>query len=297
MISIDSVMVYRGLDIGSAKPSPEERSRVPHHLIDVIDPSETMTLGRFWKQALAVEAELRARERPFVACGGTIYYLKHYLYGPPETPPVDPEIRRRVETWAQDAGPEGLHGLLARVDPQSAARIHPNDAYRIKRALEVFEQTGRPLSSFRMTSSPECRFPVLVLDVPRDELARRIERRCDEMFRAGWVDEVRALMSAGWPPDCPGLRTLGYGEIVRDLLRGRDPRQSRDEIVRRTVQLAKRQLTFLRGLREAVWVRPHRDAVWEALQKLARARPRGPRRSGPDSEASDGTVQTRGGDV
>ncbi len=262
--------VWRGLDIGSAKPTLEERRRVPHHLIDVLEIDQPINLGLFLEMAERSEQQIRERGKVLIACGGTIYYLKHYLFGAPSTPPIDWEIRTYVNNLEQELGPSGLWDLLLTKDPISAQRIHPNDLYRIKRALEVFFQTGTPLSRFSTKKYPMPRFPVIILDIDKEVLERRIHSRCDEMFRLGWVEEVEGLLDKGFSPTSPGLQSLGYAEITRDLIQGRNPRESQQEIIRKTIQLAKKQLTFLRGIQPAYWVPPRREEVLAALEEATR---------------------------
>lgn len=265
VVSADSVLVYRGLDIGTAKPTPEERQRLPHHLVDILDPKERMSLGLFLDLARQTLEDLAQRQKRAVISGGTVYYLRHLLYGQPQTPPIEPEIRQRVQRLLEEQGPSRLRLLLEEVDPPSAARIHPNDLYRITRALEVYWQTGRPLSDFRPLDRTSPSMPVFVVDVDRQRLGLRIRHRCEEMFRRGWVEEVKELLEAGYSPQDPGLMALGYAEIARDLQAGADPRRSLDEIVQKTFQYARRQLTFLRSLRGAVWVEDNPAALRKTL--------------------------------
>lgn len=260
--------MWKGLDIGTAKPSLEERRRVPHHLIDILDIDQPINLGLFLELADRAEQEIRIRGKMPIACGGTIYYLRHFLFGSPATPPVDPAIRALVNDLEHERGPAGLRDLLRDKDPLSYQRIHPNDLYRIKRALEVVFQTGSPLSSFAERVSMVPRLPVIVLDVDKNELALRIRHRCEVMFQRGWVEEVEGLLHRGASPFSPGLQSIGYFEITRDLLQGKNPRESLEEIVLRTQQLAKRQLTFLRSLRPAIWVPPQPEKILSALETL-----------------------------
>jgi len=200
IVSLDSMALYRGMDIGTAKPTPQQRAAVPHHLIDVIEPHEEYSLARYLDEAARCVAEIRGRGREALFVGGTPLYLKGLLRGIFEGPPADRRLRRALREEAQRDGPETLHRRLARLDPAAAERLHPNDLKRIIRALEVYEKTGRPISELQRQfeagrQAEECR--VFVLDRPRAELHERINRRVDAMFAAGLVGEVRGLLR-GW---------------------------------------------------------------------------------------------------
>jgi len=252
VVSADSVQVYRGLDIGSAKPSREELGRIRHELIDVLPPSEPFSVGEFVR--LADEACERAAARGAlpVLSGGTAYYAKAFLFGPPPAPPSDPAVRDAVASELAARGPDALRAELAAVDPESAARIAPADLYRISRAVEVYRCSGRPLSSFAPPAAPRERWDALVvgLDRPRDELYARIEARVDAMMEAGLEAEVRALIEAGYGPGDPGMKAIGYAEFL-------DGSSSRDEAVAaiklHTRRYAKRQLTFMRSIPGVRW--------------------------------------------
>ncbi len=252
ILALDSMTLYRGLDIGTAKPTPSERARVPHHLLDRLDPWQSASVADYRCWALDILCDLKERGRTALFVGGTPLYLKALLRGLFEGPPADPEIRRRLEAQADLEGDDALHRRLQQCDPEAADRIHPNDRRRLVRALEVFEQTGVPLSQFQAEherpAPPDV--PVLALDRPRAQLHERIDRRVHTMFDEGLVDEVRALLD-----DPRGLadgpsQAAGYHEVI-DLLAGtldRDGAIAR--IQARTRQLAKRQITWFRHLEE-----------------------------------------------
>lgn len=259
LVSADSVQVYRGLDIGSAKPSPDERSRVRHELIDILDPSEPFSVGEFVR--LADEACERAcadGALPLLS-GGTAYYVKAFVEGAPPAPPADPAVRARVRAELAERGPEALRRELARVDPESAARIAPADLYRITRALEVYRCSGLPLSSFKPTGEPRGRWDTLALglDRPRDELYARIDARVEAMLEAGLAREVEALVAAGYGKDAPGMKALGYAQFMDALeaadFPSLDMREIERLIKRDTRHYAKRQLTFMRSLPGVLW--------------------------------------------
>jgi tRNA dimethylallyltransferase len=207
------------MDIGAAKPGPEERARLPHHLIDIRDPDEDFTAGDFVRLADAACRDIRRRGKLPVLSGGTGFYLKNFILGLPEAPPADPAIRAALRDELALRGAASLMEELRGCDPVSAGRIHLNDEYRLLRALEVFRLSGRPLGSYAATGGsgggprPEYRFHITGLQRPREELYRRINERCAAMFRAGLPAEVEALWKRGYTPKDPGLRAIGYREF------------------------------------------------------------------------------------
>ncbi len=200
IISLDSMALYRRMDIGTAKPTPEERRAVPHHLIDILEPSEEFSVAQYLQAAEKCAGEIASRGKRVLFVGGTALYLKAILRGLFSGPPADWKLRRELEEIARVEGPGALHRRLQQVDTAAAAKLHPNDIRRVIRALEVHQATGRPISSLQQEFErgrpvQECR--VFVLDWPRDKLDERIRRRVDQMFAAGLVEEVRRLMAAG----------------------------------------------------------------------------------------------------
>ncbi len=253
VISVDSMAVYRGLDLGTAKPTPAEQARVPHHLLDLLPPSEEFSLANYLAAAHAAAAEIRGRGREPVFVGGTHLYLKALLRGCYTGPPADWEFRRQIAAQAAAAGPGWLHAQLVQVDPIAAARLHPGDTRRLIRALEVFRLTGTPLSAWqqqfdRARPARACR--VFWLDWPRPLLDKRIEARVDAMFRAGLVEEVRSLLDSGTHFGRTARQALGYREVLEHLQGMRDLAATIDLVKTRTRQFAKRQLTWLRSLSE-----------------------------------------------
>lgn len=253
VVSADAFQVYRGMDIGTAKPSPELRRRVPHHLIDIREPHEQYTVGDFVQEADAIIPRIVERRRLPVVSGGTAYYLRHFLYGLPATPPIEEEVRARVWQFIDRCGLDQAYARLQQVDPLSASRISPRDAYRISRALEVWEQTGCPLSGFPMVQGPRAEYDVLLLGLSRarEELRERIERRVWRMFEEGLADEVARLRVRGYTARTPGMRAIGYREFFE--LEGAPLEEIGRAIVRRTQQFAKRQLTFFRSFSDVHW--------------------------------------------
>lgn len=267
IISVDSALVYRGLDIGTAKPSRELRARIPHHLVDLCDPAESYSAGRFVTDTLACIADIHARRKIPLLVGGTMLYLRALRQGIAELPEASPEIRRTLDERAAREGWPALHTELARLDPIAAARIHPNDPQRIQRALEVCYASGRSLTELqRETHSPLADATVHEWAlVPEDRSAyrQRLEQRFHAMMQAGFLDEVARLKKrADLTAHHPSMRAVGYRQLWAYL----DGKSSRDEAIGRgiaaTGQLAKRQLTWLRSERKA---RP--EIAWLDVQK------------------------------
>lgn len=252
IVSMDSALVYRGLDIGTAKPSREVRAAVPHHLIDILDPSERYSAGRFRRDAAAAIRAIRARGRIPLVVGGTLLYLKALRDGLAALPDGVPAVRERLDREAAACGWPEMHGRLAAVDPQAAARIAPSDGQRIQRALEVHELTGRPLSSFHAGAGADAeRVHVAALAlVPADRgaLKRRIEQRFDAMVARGFVAEVEKLRARGnLSASLPSIRSVGYRQIWQYLDGQLGWEEARARAIAATRQLAKRQLTWLRS--------------------------------------------------
>jgi tRNA dimethylallyltransferase len=253
IISIDSALVYRGMDIGTAKPSREELAAVPHHLIDTLDPLDSYSAAEFAKDATGLIQGIRARGKTPLLVGGTMLYLKALLEGLNDMPPADPEVRAQIHARAAQLGWTALHAELAQVDPQTAARLAPGDSQRIGRALEVWTATGQSLSSFHQSakaSAPDWHIPVISLEpLDRAWLHQRIALRFEQMMAAGFMDEAKTLRSRGdLHPDLPSMRCVGY----RQAWQGLDEGWSEAEICERgifaTRQLAKRQITWLRSM-------------------------------------------------
>jgi tRNA dimethylallyltransferase len=259
IISVDSALVYRGMDIGTAKPSLQERAGVPHHLIDIRDPREPYSAAEFAADASALIAQVHARGKPVLLAGGTMLYFKALFEGLAEMPPADAAVRAELEAQAEARGWPALHAELAKVDPATAQRLAPNDAQRIQRALEVFKVSGQPLSAFHAHPRAGVRawddVPLFSLEpADRSWLHERIARRFDAMLAAGFVDEVIALRARGdLDADLPSMRCVGYRQAweLLDAVAPGKPfplEQLRDQGIAATRQLAKRQLTWLRGM-------------------------------------------------
>lgn len=248
IVGADSVQVYRRFDVGSGKASAEERARVPHHLIDVVDPLEAFDASRFAALADAAIAEIRARGRVPVVCGGTFLWVKALLFGLAEAPPADPEIRARHAEIAARDGRGAIHAALAAVDPTSAARLAPNDFVRTSRALEVYELSGRPLSAWHAEHAfraPRHVARLVGVRWSNDALAARIAARTRAFLAAGFVDEVRALVEAGLR-DARAMSSVGYREVLAHVDGKLAEHDLADEIDRATKVFARRQRTWLR---------------------------------------------------
>jgi tRNA dimethylallyltransferase len=252
IISLDSMAVYRGMDIGTAKPTANERAAVLHHLIDIVEPSENFSVAQYRRAALEAVQEIRRRGREVLFVGGTPLYLKAMLRGIFEGPPADWTRRRRLMDEA-GVDPSALHRRLQEVDPAAAARLHPNDTRRLIRAIEVYEATGTPISSLQRQfeidrPADECR--VYVLQWPRDVLHERIDLRVEAMFAAGLVEETRRLLHPDRPLGRTARQAVGYREVIAHLAGERDLAATIELVKLRTRQFAKRQLTWFRSLSE-----------------------------------------------
>jgi tRNA dimethylallyltransferase len=277
IVSMDSMALYRGMDLGTAKPGREERRRVPHHLVDVLDPWESASVAWWLQRAAECARDIEGRGKRPLFVGGTALYLKALMFGLFDGPPADEQIRQRLTREAALTGPSAVHERLARVDPRTAARLHPNDVRRVVRALEVWELTGRPISSWQLQwpqpedketrrqgdKEPEVRSPppvslspcllvslspCLWLDLPRAELYDRIDRRVEQMFAAGLVEEVRALRALPRALSREAAQALGYKEVFAYLDGEAALAETIARVQLRSRNFAKRQLTWFRHL-------------------------------------------------
>ena len=253
VISMDSALVYRGMDIGTAKPSREELAAVPHHLIDILDPLKSYSAADFVRDATRLVAEIRARGNTPLIVGGTMLYLKALLEGLNDMPAADPQVREQIQQRAAQWGWPAMHAELEKVDPVTAARLAPNDSQRIGRALEVWTSTGQPLSSFHQRAKPDApalHIPVISMEPSqRAWLHERIALRFEQMMAAGFLHEVRALRARGdLNTDLPSMRCVGYRQAWQGLDEGWSEAEIRERGIFATRQLAKRQLTWLRGM-------------------------------------------------
>jgi tRNA dimethylallyltransferase len=251
IISVDSAMVYKGMDIGTAKPDLAERGGIVHHLIDIIDPTEAFSTGQFRNQALQLMADIHQRGKLPILVGGTMLYFSALTQGLAQLPEADADIRQRLDQELLTLGKEALHLRLAQIDPMAAARIHVNDPQRIQRALEVFELSGKPLSSFfQEQQEDESDFKLIkyiVAPAERATLHAKIALRFKQMLAQGFVDEVQALQQRGdLDTSMPSIRCVGYRQAWSYLLGEDDYASMQDKAIAATRQLAKRQFTWLR---------------------------------------------------
>lgn len=271
IISVDSALIYRGMDIGTAKPTAAELAAVPHHLIDILDPLQAYSAADFRADALRLIAEIQQRGKLPLLVGGTMLYFKALLDGISPLPEADPQIRAEIEAQAATLGWAALHGELALVDPVSAARIHPNDPQRINRALEVYRLTGKSLTELTQTKGEPFPYKVsqfAIAPTERAELHHRIALRFEQMLAQGFEQEVASLKQRpDLHPQLPSVRCVGYRQMWDYL----DGLVSYDEMVYRgiaaTRQLAKRQLTWLRSWSDLCWL-DSQSAVKENLQAV-----------------------------
>ena len=262
IVSADSRQIYRGLDVGTAKPTRAERARVPHHLIDVADPDERFDAARFRALALAAIEGAAARGRSAIVCGGTGLYVRALRQGLFAGPAADAELRAALYERERLRGPGTLHADLAESDPATAARLHPRDTVRIVRALEVLRLTGRPISAWQEEhafSDADVAMLVLGCARPRQELAERIARRCRAMLDAGLLDEIRALAGRGFGSGLSPLDSVGYREMGAYLRGELTFEAAFDAFTRATRRLAKRQMTWWRSDPTVEWHHPDRD--------------------------------------
>jgi tRNA dimethylallyltransferase len=280
IISVDSALVYREMDIGTAKPTAEERAVAPHHLIDVVDPTDAYSAAQFRADTLRLTGEIHARGRLPLLVGGTMLYYKALTQGLNDLPAADPDVRATLDADAAREGWPAMHARLAEVDPVTAARLAPNDSQRIQRALEVFLLTGQAMSALLAAparprdEAAAWRFvPIALEPSDRGVLHARIEKRFDAMLAGGFVDEVVKLRERGdLQPEMPSMRCVGYRQVWEYLDGAVDYPTMRDKGVFATRQLCKRQLTWLRSMTERVVVDccdPHATArVLDQIEAL-----------------------------
>ncbi len=278
IVNVDSVQIYRYLDIGSAKPSLQERKMVPHHLVDIFNPDEPMDAAAFSRMVRLRTARLISQGRAVILSGGTGLYMRSVLHGISEIPGRYPGLRESFRKFAADYGTERLHEILSRVDPDSAVAIASRDLFRIMRALEIFYATGmtrtewfrkaRPLSLSRLTGCPVLKIGLML---SRKTLYQRIERRVDQMMEQGFVQEVQTLLDAGYNPELKPLQSIGYRHIIAYLTGAKSFEEAVREMKRDTRRFAKRQLTWFRADPEIRWFNSKRLAeshsIWQVVNR------------------------------
>ncbi len=277
IVSADSMAVYKGMEVATAKPSPQQRQRVPHHLIDVVTPDQLFTVADYRRKAIEVIRDLRKRGKIPLVVGGTRLYIKALTSGFFPGPGSDSALRQTLEKMAQEKGSLYLHQKLAEVDPKSANRLHPNDRKRLIRALEVYYLTGQPISELQEASQqqePLCQGPLIALVRDRAKIYERINQRVDQMIAEGLVEEVKKLLEQGLDPQRhPSLQGHGYKEIIGYLLGQYSFEEAVRILKRNTRHYAKRQLSWLRQEPEALFVdadRPKEEVI-ERIIKIIRS--------------------------
>lgn len=273
IVNADSRQIYRYMDIGTAKPTPADRTRVAHHLLDVVDPDEPFDVARFRTLALSAIREIIRRGRRVLVCGGTGLYVRALVRGLFEGPAADPDLRRRLHRLEEEQGRGTLWRILAERDPLVAARVHPNDLCRIVRALEVLELTGRPMGEWqRAHGFAETPFECLMIGLmrPTPLLYSLIEERCRAMLEAGLADEIAELYRRGYGPELAPLKSLGYREIGLFVRGKAELGCAFESFVRRTRRFAKRQITWFKREPGVVWRDPDRDrsAIRQAVERF-----------------------------
>ncbi len=252
IVGADSRQVYRRMDVGTAKPTAGEQARARHHLVDVVEPDQDFDAGTFRRLAEVALADIASRGRPALIVGGSGFYVRALAAGLPDLPSPDPAIRAEVRAELEQRGGAALHEALRAIDPVSARRLHPNDVVRVLRALEVYRQTGRALSTFRALEPSRPRMVRVLIDRDRAELDARIEMRVRSMWTGGFLDEVAALGASGLGRDAKALNALGYREVWEHLASGGGARGERAEATIAAIALATRRFTR----RQRAWFRP-----------------------------------------
>jgi tRNA dimethylallyltransferase len=274
VISIDSMKVYRRMDIGTAKPSPAARTEIPYHLIDVVEPGEPFSVGRYLELAAKAAADIRSRNKPVIFAGGTAMYIKALLYGLFEGAGTDESIRDELKARIDSQGIAALHGELASKDPAAAARIHPNDSKRIIRALEVIALTGKPITDHQQQwESPVPRplpdWTIIGLSREKPDASHRINARVKRMFDEGLVDEVRSLLAEPLPLSQQARCAIGYAEVI-DHLAGKHSLEDTIELVKKnTRRMAKSQRTWFKTFRGVNWLEAAPDEPLQSLLERA----------------------------
>ena len=257
IVSLDSRQIYREMDIGTAKPIPEQQRAVPHHLIDCVDVDQTFSVAEYQRLADTAIAEIRERGKRTMAVGGAGLYFRGIIDGLFDGPGADAEIRAKLQREADEHGNVALHERLRRCDPETANRVHPNNLVRVIRALEVYELTGKPISSLQQQwkmNEPRYPFRAFGLNMPRETLYQRIEERVNRMVEAGLIEEVKGLLDQGCPRNCVAMQSFGYKELIDYL----DGKRTLDEAIsllkQNTRRFAKRQLTWFRNDPRIEWL-------------------------------------------
>ena len=267
IISADSMLVYRGLDIGTAKPDVAERQGIPHHLLDVVSPHESFSVSDYEAMALPIVEQLLQQGKTPILCGGTGFYMNAILYkNQYGNVGANEEIRAEYERIAQEYGLEYLHGILRGKDPESADKLHPNDVKRVIRALEIYDVTGKAKSLQQDKLIPRFDFLAVSIDYPREALYERINARVEQMFENGLENEVQALQNAGVPKSAQCMQGIGYKELLDGWEQGLSREEIKEWIKKNTRNYAKRQLTFFKRMENHIRLSP-KDATVDEIEK------------------------------
>lgn len=269
IISADSQLVYKGLNVGTAKPTIEEKDGVVHHMIDVASPYENYSVSDYEKAALPIVDSLISQGKTPVICGGTGFYVNSLLYSfSYGNTAADESVRQKLEELLQSNGKEALYEQLRSVDPETAEKLHVNDVKRVIRALEIFYLTGNKKSEQNDVATPRYNYLAVAVDYPREELYERINKRVDIMFENGLIEEVKGLLAQGINENCRCMQAIGYKEILECLKNGDNNSTMRDIIKQNTRRYAKRQITFFKKLPNVVWLKPEKACAEEILKLL-----------------------------
>lgn len=268
VISADSQLVYRGLRIGTAKPTAAEMRGVPHHLIDIVPADANFSVSDYEERALPIIDRLLKADKSPVVCGGTGFYVNSLLYNLGYgNVRADLSVRTKYEALLEERGKEYIHSLLSSVDPESAQKLHVNDVKRVVRALEIYEVSGRKKSEQNDELKPRFDYLAVAIDYPREQLYRRIDCRVDIMFNSGLIDEVRGLLNARIDKNCQSMQAIGYKEVLEGLKYGLNDSTMRGIVKTNTRHYAKRQITFFKKLKGIVWLKPE-DANADNVLRL-----------------------------
>ena len=269
IISADSMLVYKGLDIGTAKPSIEEREGIPHHLIDVVAPMESFSVSDYEAVALPIVEDLLAQGKTPIICGGTGFYINSILFKSQfGNVGANEEIRAKYEALAQEHGNEYVHDILKQKDPESAKKLHPNDLKRVIRALEIYDITGKAKSEQQDVLTPRFDFVSVSIEHPRDKLYNRINLRVDEMFKQGLIEEVQGLLNCGVTEQMQCMQGIGYKEVAEGLRLGWSIEEIKELIKKNTRNYAKRQQTFFKRMQNHTFLSPESATVEEVAKLL-----------------------------
>lgn len=268
IISADSQLIYKGLNVGTAKPTESEMRGVKHHMIDIAEPNETFSVGNYSEKATPIFKNLLDTGKVPVICGGTGFYINSLLfdfgYG---NAAADDGVRKKYAEFLEEHGKEALFEKLKEIDPETAEKLHPNDVKRVVRALEIFEVSGKRKSQQRDKMISKYDYLAVAVDYPREELYERINKRVDEMFNDGLLEEIEGLLSRGIDENCQSMQAIGYKEVLQCLKNGNNQGTMRDIIKQNTRRYAKRQITFFKKFPDIVWLKPE-EATTDRILEL-----------------------------